>query len=93
MLHVHYREAEARFASYPHFAIVHACTNQQIKSAEVPDEELYKIVKSTMSHRPCENLNRNSPYMDGVLSCKRYPYSLTKIITQITDDSYSQYHR
>ncbi|XP_046681375.1 uncharacterized protein LOC124368144 [Homalodisca vitripennis] len=65
-------------------------------SAEVPDPEtdpdLFEIVKSTMIHGPCGNLNRNSPCMVNGTCSKRYPRPLCKE-TQTADDGYPQYRR
>ncbi|XP_046681373.1 uncharacterized protein LOC124368141 [Homalodisca vitripennis] len=63
-------------------------------SAEVPDPgadpELFEIVKSTMIHGPCGNLNRNSPCMVNGTCSKSYPRPLCKE-TQTADDGYPQY--
>lgn len=65
-------------------------------SAEIPDPEvdpaLHDIVKSTMIHGPCGNVNRNSPCMVNGQCTKRYPRPLATQ-TQTADDGYPQYRR
>ncbi|XP_054260248.1 uncharacterized protein LOC128984903 [Macrosteles quadrilineatus] len=68
----------------------------QVICAEIPDPEadtkLHNIVKSTMIHGPCGDLNKKSPCMVKGLCSKQYPRPLLKE-TQTGDDGYSKYRR
>jgi len=62
--------------------------------AEIPGPEfdllIYDIVKITMIHSPCGNLNRNSLCIFNGLWSKIYPRQLSKD-SHIADDAYLQY--
>ena len=65
-------------------------------SAELPDPvlepELYKIVSSTMLHRPCGDRNPASPCMQNGHCSKRYPKDFREE-TSLSVDSYPEYRR
>ena len=75
---------------------IRADQTDSVIRAEIPDPkedpELHEVIKSTMIHGPCGNLNKNSPCMVNGACSKKYPRPLVRE-TQTADDGYPQYQR
>jgi hypothetical protein len=78
------------------FKLTTAAEVDSLISAELPDPVtepvLYGIVSKSMMHRPCGELNPNSPCMKGTRCSKRYPRAFREE-TSLSVDGYPEYRR